>query len=239
MTSRVSDLTRPIDLRRRQRRRRRQILVAALVALVVLLGAGVWVVRWSSLLAVRTVTVEGISLLTVGQVREAGWIAEGTPLARVNVGAVASRVAELPAVQSVRVHRSWPDTIRIVVTERTPVYQVRDAGRYYWVDRTGTIFHVAGQVRPGLPQALADPGDKRLLGDLATTVASLSTTLRSQTDHLEATSPDAIVVVLSKDRRVVWGSADQSATKSTVATAMLGTPARTYDVSSPDHPTAR
>ncbi len=239
MAAKVSDLTRPIDLRRRRLRRRRRIVVAVLVAVAVLLGAAVWTVRYSSLLAVRDVQVQGAGLLTAGQIRAAAQVSSGTPLARVDTAAVAARVAALPPVSKVEVHRSWPSTVRIEVTERTPVYQLRDGTSYYWVDRSGVVFHLGRSADAKLPQALAGNGGQRLLKDLATTVSALSPALRRQTDHLEAATPDSITVVLTGNRRIVWGSADQSPEKSTVATAMLGTRASVYDVSSPDHPTAR
>lgn len=240
MPSGVSDLTRPIDLRRRRARRRRRIVIAAVVALVVMLGAVVQVIGYSSAMSVRHVEVQGAgAVLSADQVQAAARVpaGEGVPLIRTNLSAVADRVAALPPVAEVEVHRRWPDTIRITVTERTPVLQLRSGKEYLWVDRSGVAFHTSGSISPGLPRVVADQGNRPLLTDLATVVEAFTPTLRRQTDHLTATSSDQIVVVLTGDRKIIWGGADQSDQKATVATAMLGIRGSVYNVSAPDHPT--
>lgn len=247
MPSGVSDLTRPIDLRRRRLRRRRRIVVASIVVLIALLGAAVYVVGYTSAMSVRHIEVQlgevpaAGGVLTTGQVRAVAKVpeGEGIPLARVDLSAVAGRVAALPPVAEVQVHRHWPDTLLITVTQRTPALQVRSGRDFLWADRSGVVFHSAASVDPALPQAVADPGNQSLLADLATTAEGFTPTLRRQTDHLTATGPDQIVVMLTGDRKIIWGSADQSEEKATVATAMLGTRGNVYDVSAPDHPTVR
>lgn len=239
MPSGISDLTRPIDLRRRALRRRRRIVLASILAAIVLIVAAVQVIGYSSLVAVRQVEVQGAGLASQAQIRAAAQVPEGTPLARVDLQQVGDRVAALPPVASVQVHRSWPHTITVQVTERTAVLQLRNGSHYLWVDAGGFVFHTSNRVDPKLPTALADQGNRRLLTELATTVGSLSATLRSQLDHIEAPGTDRIVLVLTGNRTVIWGNSSQSAAKSTVATAMLATRATVYDVSAPDHPTAR
>ncbi|MEE8868383.1 MAG: FtsQ-type POTRA domain-containing protein [Acidipropionibacterium acidipropionici] len=239
MGSPVSDLTGPIDLRARSRRRRNRIVTAVAVLVAVLLAVGLYIVRWSSVMAVDRVVVDGAGLVTADEVCEAARVPMGTPLAGVDLGAVGSRVAELAPVDQVRVQRSWPTTVSIRVTERRPVYQVRDQQGFHWVDASGVAFNTTSASRRATPWALTATRDTRLLRDVATVTAHLDPVLLKQLDHLEAGGPDAITLVLSKDRRVMWGSAEESGLKSQVATAMLATKARNYDVSSPRNPTAR
>lgn len=239
MPAPVSDLTGPIDVRARSRRRRTRIATAVAVVVAVLLAAGLYVVRWSGVMAVDRVVVEGAGLVTADQVRQTARVPMGTPLAAVDLDAAGARVAALAPVDRVQVQRAWPTTVRIRITERRPVYQLRDGQGYHWIDATGVAFHTTTSARRATPWALTASRDTRLLRDVATVTAHLDPALVKQLDHLEAGGPDSITLVLTRDRRVVWGSADQSALKSQVATAMLATRARNYDVSSPQNPTAR
>lgn len=239
MGSPLADLTGPIDVRARARRRRTNIVTALAVLLAVLLGAGVYVVRYSGAMAADQVVVEGAGLTGAEQVRRAAQVPLGTPLARIDLGAVGARVAALKAVSSVKVQRSWPSTVRIQVTERGVVYQLRDRDGYHWVDATGVVFNTTQASRSGVPWALTATRDTRLLRDVATVAAALGPGLRGQLDHIQAGGPDEIVLVLTRSRRVVWGGSEQSAEKSQVATALIARRASVYDVSSPQNPTTR
>lgn len=235
----VTDITATIDVRARRARRLRRVLVGVLVGVVVLLGVGLWVVRHSSLLDVRRVEVSGTSILSADAVRKAADVTVGRPLARVDVSAVSSRVAALPPVREVTVSRHWPHTLRIEVTERQVVYQLRGSGQYRWIDRQGVTVATSPTPRKGTVWAVTATTDPRLLRDVATVVASLPPGLRRQVDHVEATGPDSISLRLTKGRTVVWGSADRSDLKAKVAAAIIGAKGSVYDVSSPEHPTAR
>lgn len=229
-----------IARRRRQARRRRELLVrAGVIALVVALVAGaLWAVAFSPLLAAKTVDVQGAALLTPAEVRTRAAVPMRRPLARLDTDALSARVATLPQVKSVEVTRNWPTTVTIAVVERTPVVQVKKGDGYGLADAEGVLFHTLPTARKGLVEVQA-PSDKRLLKDLATVTTSLTPQLRKQTTHLEAQSPDSIVVHLSGKRRINWGSAAESQTKSQVATAMLTVKGTVYDVSSPANPTSR
>ena len=53
------------------------------------------------------------------------------------------------------------------------------------------------------------------------------------------TSAADVRLLLSDGTTVVWGTADRSARKAEVLLALLGHPARGYDVSAPDRPALR
>ena len=63
----------------------------------------------------------------------------GTPLARVDTDAVAARVGALPPVASVEVSRSWPGTLVIDVTERSPVAAVATPTGFVLLDAAGVV----------------------------------------------------------------------------------------------------
>ncbi len=65
----------------------------------------------------------------------------GTPLARLDTDEVADRVRALPSVASVDVRRSWPHTLVIEVTERTPVAVVAATDGFVVLDASGVVFN--------------------------------------------------------------------------------------------------
>ena len=228
-----------MELRRRRRRKRNRIIAEVVAALVVLILVAIWIVRSSSLLCVDTIEVHGTHLLTASQVEQAAKVVKGQPLARVNTDDVAARVMAMDIVQQAEVHRKWPHTVVIDVTELKISYQVKTPGGYLWIDPSGRIFNRTAKPIPRVVWATTASGNRGLLRDVATVSDSFPPQLRRYVDHIEAKSRDAIVVALSDKRTVVWGSADQSALKAKVTTAMLHIKATRYDVSSPEHPTSR
>ncbi|WCC80579.1 FtsQ-type POTRA domain-containing protein [Cutibacterium equinum] len=235
----VSDINVAIELRRRRRRRRNMIIAGIVAAVVVLVLVAIWVVRSSSVFSVDTVEVHGTHLTTVSQVEQAAKVPKGQPLARVNTDEVAARVTAMGIVDHAQVHRKWPHTVVIDVTELKVAYQVKTPEGYLWVDPTGVVFHRTAKPAPKVVWATTSSSNRALLRDVATVAGSFPPELRRQVDHIEARSRDAIVVALSGKRTVVWGSADQSEFKGKVAAAMLNVKATRFDVSSPEHPTSR
>jgi cell division septal protein FtsQ len=237
----------PLRSRRRRNRRpahprRRLLLALATTALV--LGVAGWVLLGSSLLAVRTVQVDGVRSLSAQEVARAAGVAEGTPLVRVDTGAAAARVAELPQVASVEVTRGWPGTVVVTVAERVPVAVVDHLGTRVLVDASGVVFDtITGDPPSGVvPLDVRDPGPE----DGATTAAlgaltALPRDVRRQVTAVAARSADDVTLTLTDGRSVSWGSAERTERKATVLAALLeqiddGTlePAGTLDVSTPD-----
>jgi cell division protein FtsQ len=237
------------SLRSRRRRSRRHVdprrrLLTALAIGVLAVGAIAWVVLGSSLLAVRTVQVDGTRTLSDRQVVQAAGIAEGTPLVRVDTAAAAARVADLPQVASVEVTRGWPRTVVVTLVERVPVAVVTEGGTRRLVDAGGVVFDtITGDPPAGVvPLDVTDPGPD----DAATTAAlgaltALPGGVRAQVTGVAARTGDDVTLTLTDGRSVLWGSAAQTERKAVVLGAVLAQieagaldPAGTVDVSTPD-----
>ena len=205
------------------------------LVLAVLVALG-WVVLGTSVLGVRAVVVSGNRIASSDQVRAAAAVAPGTPLARVDTGAVAQRVRELAPVGSVAVSRGWPHTLVIEITERTPLAAVAVADGYGIVDAEGVVFQVLRRRPANLPLvrvAAPGPSDPATRAALRV-VRALTPELRDRLQAVEADAPTRIRVRLRGDRVILWGDAEQSETKALVATSLLDRPGRTIDVSAPD-----
>ncbi|WP_233604521.1 cell division protein FtsQ/DivIB [Micromonospora sp. HM5-17] len=227
---------------RARRRRVRAALPWTVVAGVLVLGlAGGWLTYGTGVLGVRAVRVVGAALVTPEQVRAAAAVPEGTPLARVDLAAVRSRVAALPPVARVRASRQWPNTLRIEVVERTPVAVVPRNGRFAVMDGTGVVFQDRPDRPAGLPLVrLAAPGPEDMSTRAALEVlAALTPELREQLVEVVVEAPARITVRLRGGRTVLWGDASRSDTKAQVATSLLGRAGDTIDVRTPHVVTIR
>lgn len=213
-------------------------VLAAVVLLALVVGT-VWLVFFSSVLAVKAVDVAGEERLRADQVRSVAAIPDGEPLARLDLQAIRARVQALALVRNAEVTRHWPDTVRIEVEERVAIAVVDIGGRPRGLDLDGVVFDDFGPAE-GLPRVhtAPDPG-RDALREAAAVVSALPDDLADRVDHVEVATVDQIRLVLRDDRTVVWGSAEESELKAEVLTALLSRPGATYDVSVPGQPTVR
>lgn len=227
--------------REKRQRRGRRIwpIVVVGVLVVALLGTAVWLVWFSSVLTAQQVHLAGLKTLTKAQVTEQAAVPLGTPLARQDLTGIADRVASFPQAEHVVVERSWPNTIDITITERTPVFAVRYANLYVLVDKNGIPYLTVGAQPDSLPLAAASQDDRASLREIATVSGELSEKLRSQVVTIRADSPYALVLVLDNGVEIAWGTSEQSKLKGEVALALLKHGPKAIDVSSPHHPAIR
>ena len=215
--------------------------VLALVALVALVATSVWLVFFSTTLQVKKVEVVGNDLLSDARVREIADIPLGDQLALVDLGRADARVGSLAEISSVDVTRTWPDGVRIEVVERTAVAVVELAGRIRGLDAEGVVFRDYRTAPQGMPRIR--PGGAAgtdALKEAATVVSALPQDLATRVDHVEVATVDQITLVMRDQRRVVWGSAEQSELKAQVIDRLLAAEQATvYDVSVPGNPTVR
>jgi cell division protein FtsQ len=192
---------------------------------------------------VEDVRVTGAAVVSVPDVLAAASVSLGGPLAAVDTGAVAARVAQLPPVESVRVGRSWPNTVTIEITERVPVASVNTAQGAALVDRNGVVYR--GPAVAGLPRLTgrAASGASTTLAAVAV-LAALPEPVRSEVETVRAMvgvagGPAQVVLGLTRGREVRWGAPERATEKAAVLVPLLTRTGRVYDVASPDLPTVR
>lgn len=220
-----------------------RVIAATLLVAALALGVIVWA---TPVLGLTTITVVGadskpVDAAFAATVRSAAAVPVGTPLARIDVAAVRSRVVHAAPVASATVLRQWPHGLTITATERVAVATTEANGTWWLVDRTGKPFTaVASQPAGLMPLRLAAPG----AGDRATMAAlgvlgSLSAAIRAQVVVVSAPTAYDVTLVLKDGRSVVWGAAIDAAAKNLVVPAMLKRPGDTIDVSDPTLVTVR
>jgi cell division protein FtsQ len=224
---------------RRQRNRRRLVLriIVPLVALA-MIAAGIYLVGFSPVLAVKSVKVSGEKYLTSAQITQTAGVPYGAPLARTDIAAIQRRVAGIRQVESASVRRTWPNTVTITVRERTAVYAVDEGLSYLLVDRFGVGFRTASSAA-ALPRAVVPAGNQQLLKSVGLVVGALPAALQHKVDRIEATTRDSITLRMSDGDLVFWGSEEQSRIKAEVLVPLLRQKGTRYDVSAPGSPAVR
>jgi len=225
-----------------RRRSRSRWRAAFLVLAVLAIAAGTgWALLGNRVLVVRSVTVTGTHLLTPGQVTAAADVPLGTPLLRVDAGAVTSRVEAIPQVASATVTKDWPDHLVIAVTERVPVMAVRMAGGGYdLVDHAGVIVRWT-QARPAaLPLLETSLPGAALRGSAEVAVAAdvlaeLDPWLARQVTAVRAApvaqGTEQVTLDLRDGKTVQWGSPGDAARKNRELAILLPGSAHQVDVS--------
>jgi len=228
----------------RARRRRRLALaplLAGLAALLVVAGMA-YAVLWSPLLVVREVGVVGVERLDPRVVPDLVDPVRGTPLARVDTGALEEGLEAVPLVESAVVARVWPSGLEVRVVERVPVAAVAaPGGGYSVVDRTGLTVLSVPDAPDDVPLVEVDlqaagPGTVEAVAQV---LDELPPELRAEVATAGGTTRDSVVLELRSGARVVWGGADSTPLKAEVLVALLQRPAAVYDVSSPKAPVTR
>ncbi len=222
---------------RRWRLLKRVLLVLAAIGLV---AGGVWLVFFSSVMAVKSTEVQGLAVLSEREVRDAAQVPTGVPVATVDLDAIQARVEELAPVRSADVSRAWPDAISVEVTERQAVVAVDREGTWRGVDDQGVVFRDYAEQPKGLPWVqMRATTSVEALAEAAQVVGSLPDDILKRVERLDVGSIDRIVLHLRGGARVNWGSADQASDKARVLEVLLQRKGSVFDVTAPGRPTVR
>jgi cell division protein FtsQ len=215
-----------------------------LVLLTLAIAAAlVWLVFFSSVLAVKGARVEGVTGaagLTEREVIRAAQVPVGVPLATADLGAIEARVEDLAPVADADVSRSWPDRVLITITERTAVLAVDREGTWLAVDAEGVVFRDYAKQPRDLPAVVMQAStSSAALAEAASVVDALPPDILQRTTSLDVGSIDSIVLHLRGGAKVNWGSADQAEDKVRVLQVLLEQKGSVYDVTAPGRPTVR
>lgn len=221
-----------VDLGDRSLRRRRRIRALLIVLTVLALAGVVWLVFFSSLLAVKSVRVVGAEGVQADQVLAAAAVPIGTPLVRLDTTAAQASVLALPWVSAVEVRRGWPNEVVLAVTARIPIAAL--AGSALEVDAEGVTFDVAGVPPTSLPSVSATGIG---LETAMAVLASLPADIAGKVVSVSASTRDDVALVLRSGANVRWGSAEQAEFKAEVLRALLRHKRAVYDVTAPELPT--
>lgn len=209
---------RRIEVQRVAGRRRLRRLVD--VGLLLAVAAGFLGALRSPLLDVEAVTVSGAVRTGAASVVEAAGIDAGDQLMDVRLGASGARVAALPWVEEVRLHRRLGGRVEIVVTERTPAAVLGEGAAAVVVDPTGRVLARTAEVPDAgrLVRVVGITGDLTPgadLGGAATDALALAGRLAAVVPGSisQVTVGEDLIATLTQGGEVSFGDASRLAAK--------------------------
>jgi cell division protein FtsQ len=200
--------------------------IAGCAAVLTLLGAGWLWLRDSSLVAVRQVTVTGVSGPDAPRVRQALQDAalDMTTL-HVRSKQLTTAVEPFPAVETVEAHADFPHKLRVVVHEHAPVGAISAGSQRLAVAADGTLLR--GTPTQGLPVIAipVSPGGERLTDRNALRATALLAMapppLRAKIKRVYL-GTRGLTAPLQNGPVLYFGGGDRLRAKWTAATVVLG-----------------
>jgi cell division septal protein FtsQ len=219
----------PARTRRRIRVMRRRFVVVAVLAIGLIALYMLWF-RDSSLVAVKTVKVEGIGSGKLDTQLEQALTDAGVQMTTLHVSqkALADAASSFPLVESVSADPSLPNTLTVKVTKRKPVGLIGDGSEAVAVAGDGTIlrgYPIAHLHLPGLPISETPKGETlrgTMLQQAEILGAAPPALLRRVEDSFNAES--GVGVTLDGGVELGFGDATRAAQKWQAAAAVLSDP---------------
>lgn len=128
-------------MKKNRRRLKKQISVGATV--FCLIAAGCLALLLTPIFDVDTVTVTGNNAIATEDIVRNSGIIKGVNIFSVSLTAAQDRLSAMNGIDTVKVRRSLPSTIRINVTEGNPLVYVESGGSYVGITAAGKVVDVA------------------------------------------------------------------------------------------------
>jgi cell division protein FtsQ len=223
-------------------------LLVVLVALLAALGGAYLWLRDSSLVAVKRVTVVGVSGADAARIRNAlNRAGRSMTTLDVHEKALNMAVAPFPVVKGLEVSTQFPHGMTIRVIEEVPVGVLVSSGAKTAVAADGTLLHdvPAPKSLPEIPLP-ATPGGSRITDKAAAEAVKLLAAapykLLGKVRQVTLTNPMGLVAELRNGPELYFGSANQLREKWQAVAAVLADPGSVgavyIDVTDPSRPAA-
>lgn len=209
------------------RTKKRRVIVRALVAVGAALS--VWIAFFSPLMAVDELKLSGAKRTTAAEVARVVSLDSSENLLLLNTDEVADAVKSLPWVKSVTVDRKLPGTVKLTITERSPVMAVAVGEQRYLIDRRARVLEATESadglpLLAGLTTSLPRPGDRLSSPQLTSALeafGAMPRKLRRDVQAVFAPTVERITFQLSDGVQVRYGAAEDMVSKNEVLKVLL------------------
>jgi cell division protein FtsQ len=196
------------------------------LALIALLIAGFVWLRDSQLVAVKHVSVSGLSgPEAAGVTAQLESAARDMTTLHVRTDQLRSVVAPYPIVKDLRVSSDFPNTLKIMVIENTPVAAIVAGGEKTPVAADGRLLRGAGERQLPTVPVSAVPGGDHVVDPVArqavVALAAAPAALRKRVLRASSTKHGGLTLVLQDGPDLRFGGADRLDAKWAAATAVL------------------
>lgn len=204
--------------------------------LLVLIAATWWSLYQSKWFVVQEVKISGNSRLSGEKIGEVAAVPVGNSLMSIDTNSISEQIKALPEVKEATVERGWPNSILIVVKERTPIAVAATASGYNLIDGDGLNAGKVSTPLAGLLVISAEP-DSSAMTNAIQVLAAIPSEWKLM--GLSAPTQDSVVAKLKNGVVVTFGSGERAADKVEVAQALMEKDYKRIDVSAPDAPTVK
>ena len=204
--------------------------------LFVLLLAAWWSLYQSTWFVAKEVKISGNFRLASEKIVEAAAVPIGNSLMSINPASISEQLKTLPEIKEVTVERGWPNSILIVVKERTPIAVAATATGYNLIDSDGINAGKVSSPLAGLLVISAEP-DSPAMTNAIQALAAIPP--KWKITGLSAPTQDSVVAKLKNGAVVKFGSGERATDKVEVAEALMDKGYKVIDVSAPDAPTVK
>lgn len=211
----------------------------AAVSLLTILVVVVWV---TPVLAVTKIEVVGTKLVSEAEILKDLKSLKGRPLPQITTDEVAAKLSDYELIDSVSAVSVPPNTLRIVVIERSAIAIVLINGVEYLYDPAGVqIGRASSSDKLPTISGAGNPSTSKAFARSIDVLLSLPHSLLAKIWSIRAVSKDNVVLNLRTNRQsILWGDSSQPSLKAEVLAALMKhykrSPSITFDVSSPTQP---
>jgi len=219
-------------------------VVIAIVATLTILGAGSYLLGWSSLLTVRQVEITGApSPASQNEASKKIDLKLGENLARVDAKAISLRLKSADWIESADISRNWiSGKVVVDLHPRVPVAIYNEPGKaQVALDASGKVFKAPAKIPAGLPNVSASSVESGLAAIKVFT--QLPKEFSSGIDRLSAAGVTNLLIYgkfRGQSLRIIWGDGEDTALKVRVINALLEQPEnkslKMIDVTAPHAP---
>ena len=216
----------------------------AIATVLIVFGAGSYLLGWSSLLTVKQIEINGAPTMNSEKaIAKSLNLSIGDKLARVDSRALSNRLKANDWIQSADISRNWINgKVAIDLQPRIPVALYTAPGKpQVALDASGVTFQLPGQRPAGLPKVSSSSVASGLIAIQLFT--EMPKEFSDGIDRLTAVSPTNIVIngkFSGRNLQIVWGDSEDTSLKLKVITALLDRPEnksiRLIDVTAPHAP---
>lgn len=167
----MSDRKRAGSARKTARMRKRKKTISATVLFFLLITAILVSLLFVPFFNISSVSCSGTAVLSEEAVIDASGVALGVNIFRIPIHKIEESIKKsLPYVADVSVHRSFPSSVLLEVTERMPVAYVQNGATYLVIDGEGIALETAENLSvrgtlPLIPELKLDSEKKIVLGE--------------------------------------------------------------------------
>ncbi|MDO5719980.1 MAG: FtsQ-type POTRA domain-containing protein [Actinomycetaceae bacterium] len=208
-----------------------------------LIGAGVWMIFFSSVFVLKADEIEvrgSDSEVPVSEVVERiePWV--GTPLPRASIAQMEAEVEEIVSVRQAHIEREWPNGVTVDIEMRIATMAEKRSNKWVLMDPEGVELSEVTDRPDGIPTieiTVDKTGDRSQAIVMANTVlGELDSALIDQVDAF-VSDGYALEMRTVNGALIKWGDETQSDLKSrTVLVLLEQRPSSVYDVSTPTRP---